>query len=88
MKIIKIRRVGNSNVISLPRELEGLGYTAGTEVMIEELDAGELRIVPTSRVQQLIHETTKRVVAENREALALLADQDGPVTADTSTGDA
>jgi len=38
MKVVKVRRVGNSNVVSIPRELESRGYAPGTSVLIEELD--------------------------------------------------
>ena len=75
MKIVKIRRVGNSNVVSLPRELEHLGYTAGTSVMIEELD-GELRIMPASRVRDLIRAAGRRVIAEDQQALHILAEHE------------
>ena len=74
MKIMKIRRVGNSNVVSLPHELERLGYTAGTSVVVEELPNGELRIVPSARVRELIREAARQVVAEDQEALSILAE--------------
>src|SRR6266545_1116101 len=64
MDVVKIRRVGNSNVISLPRSLERLGYTSGTSVVVDELDTGELRVVPAGKVHDLIRETGRRVVAE------------------------
>ncbi|HWD69679.1 MAG TPA: AbrB/MazE/SpoVT family DNA-binding domain-containing protein [Solirubrobacteraceae bacterium] len=35
-----MRRVGNSNVVSLPRELEASGYVPGTSVLVEELPDG------------------------------------------------
>jgi len=38
-----VRRVGNSNVVSIPRELEASGYTPGCSVLVEELPGGELR---------------------------------------------
>ncbi|HYU56910.1 MAG TPA: hypothetical protein VEO00_02520 [Actinomycetota bacterium] len=76
MDIVKIRRVGNSNVISLPKSLEGLGYVSGTSVVVEELDSGELRVVPVSKVRELIREVGRRVVAENREALQILERHD------------
>jgi hypothetical protein len=47
MKVVKIRRVGNSNVISIPREFEAQGYTPGSSVLVEELPDGELRIMST-----------------------------------------
>ncbi len=74
MKVMKIRQVGNSNVVSLPHELESRGYTPGTQVVVQELPTGEVRIVPTNRVRQFIRETARRVVAEDQEALRILAD--------------
>ncbi len=79
MRIMKIRRVGNSNVVSLPHELERHGYTPGTTVLIEELETGELRITPTSQVRRLTRERAERLVAENREALEILAKDDGAI---------
>lgn len=48
--MVKVRRVGNSNVVSIPREFEARGYAAGTSVLVEELQSGELRIMPTEQV--------------------------------------
>jgi hypothetical protein len=76
MRIVKVRRVGNSNVVSIPREFEGRGYSPGSSVLIEELPNGELRIVPTDDVRERIREIGQRVVAERSEALRILADQD------------
>ncbi len=78
MKTVKIRKVGNSNVVSIPRELESRGYTAGTEVLIEELASGELRIIPAPRLRELIREVGRQVIAEDQEALRILAEHDGP----------
>jgi antitoxin component of MazEF toxin-antitoxin module len=75
MKIVKVRRVGNSNVVSIPREFEARGYTAGASVLVEELPNGELRIIPTDIVRERIREIGQRVVAEHSEALQILADQ-------------
>lgn len=76
MKIVKVRRVGNSNVISIPRELEGRGFAPGSSVLVEELPGGELRILPTEKVRERIRGIGRRVVDEHREALAILADHD------------
>jgi antitoxin component of MazEF toxin-antitoxin module len=72
MKVVKVRRVGNSNVVSLPRELEASGYVPGTSVLVEELPDGELRILPTERVRGI----AARVVSERTEALEILASHD------------
>ena len=80
MKVMKIRRVGNSNVVSLPHELEERGYAPGTQVIVEELPTGELRIIPAARFRQIVRETAERLVRENQEALEALAEHDGPVS--------
>ena len=76
MKVVKVRRVGNSNVVSIPRELETRGFAPGTSVLIEELDTGELRIIPTDRVRARIRDVGQRIVGEHGEALTILADHD------------
>lgn len=76
MKIVKVRRVGNSNVVSIPRELETHGYSPGTSVLVEELEDGELRIIPTEQLRERIRTIGERVVAEHPEALKILAEHD------------
>ncbi len=76
MKIVKVRRVGNSNVVSIPREFEAHGYTPGTSVLVEELEGGELRITPTEQLRERIRTIGERVVADHPEALRILAEHD------------
>jgi antitoxin component of MazEF toxin-antitoxin module len=76
MKVVKVRRVGNSNVISIPREFEAQGYAPGSSVLVEELPGGDLRITSTEKVSELIRDIGERVVAEHGEALQILADHD------------
>ncbi len=73
VKIVKVRRVGNSNVVSIPREFEASGYTPGTSVLVEELADGELRILPTERVRERVRQIATRVVSEHPEAMEILA---------------
>jgi antitoxin component of MazEF toxin-antitoxin module len=80
MKVVKVRRVGNSNVVSIPRELEASGYVPGTSVVVEELEGGELRIMPTSQVRERIRTVGRRVVADHSEALMTLAEHDPAAT--------
>lgn len=77
--MVKIRRVGNSNVISLPRAFEDQGFTPGTTVLIDTLPTGELRISQAVTVRRITRERADQLVEENREALDLLAAQDGRV---------
>jgi antitoxin component of MazEF toxin-antitoxin module len=76
MKIVKVRRVGNSNVISIPREFEARGYAPGSSVLVEGLPDGELRIMSTEQVSARIRDIGTRIVAERGEALQILADHD------------
>lgn len=76
MRVVKIRRVGNSNVVTLPHELEAAGYTAGTSVAVERTATGEVLLVPERRVREGIRELGRRVIEEDREALELLAAYD------------
>jgi antitoxin component of MazEF toxin-antitoxin module len=76
MRIVKVRRVGNSNVVSIPRELESRGYTPGSSVLMEELPGGELRILPAEVVRERIRETGRRLVDAHPEALQILAEHD------------
>lgn len=73
MKIVKVRRVGNSNVVSIPREFEASGYTPGSSVLVEELADGELRILPADRVRERMRQIADRVVEEHPEAMDILA---------------
>jgi antitoxin component of MazEF toxin-antitoxin module len=76
MKVVKVRRVGNSNVISIPREFEAQGYAPGSSVLVEELPGGELRIMSTEKVRERIRNVGERVVSGHGEALQILADHD------------
>ena len=76
MKIVKVRRVGNSNVVSIPCEFEANGYTPGSSVLVEELPGGGLRILPTEKLREQIKQIGHRVVADHQEALQILAEHD------------
>ncbi len=45
-------------------------------MLIERLDSGELRILPTEQVRERIRDVGRRVVAEHPEALEILATHD------------
>jgi antitoxin component of MazEF toxin-antitoxin module len=76
MRIVKVRRVGNSNVVSIPREFESSGYAPGSSVLVEALADGELRILPVDRVRERVRAVADRVVAEHAEAMDILASYD------------
>lgn len=70
MITVKIRRVGNSNVISLPRALEQLGFREGVEVVLVPTRHQELILMPVEHLESYIDGLGQRVVEENGEALA------------------
>jgi antitoxin component of MazEF toxin-antitoxin module len=76
MRLLKVRRVGNSNVVSIPRELEALGFTQNASVIVTALPSGELRVLPAARVRHMIREYGRKVVSEDRRALQILEDYD------------
>jgi antitoxin component of MazEF toxin-antitoxin module len=76
MDTVKIRHVGNSNVISLPRDLERQGFVEGTSVVLVPLRTGDLLVVPESRIEAYIDEVVQQQVARHRESLEKLAAYD------------
>jgi antitoxin component of MazEF toxin-antitoxin module len=76
MKVNRVRRVGNSKVLSLPRGLERVGFVDGAQIVIQELPSGEVRLLPADRVRTMVRDYGRRVVADNRRALDILADHD------------
>ncbi len=76
MEIVRVRRVGNSNVISLPRQFEAAGYTTGTPVIIEALEDGSLLIRPVATLRTAYRAIARQAIEDNREALDRLAAYD------------
>ena len=81
MQMVKVRRVGNSNVISLPREFEDQGFTPGTTVIIDVLPTGELRITPAETVRRITPERARQLAEQHHVLLEQLTEDDGPVPA-------
>ena len=77
MQMVKVRRVGNSNVISLPRELEAQGYVPGATVVVEVLPTGELRVTPVVVVRRLTPERAAELADKHHVLLDRLAAGDG-----------
>jgi antitoxin component of MazEF toxin-antitoxin module len=75
--INRLRKVGNSKVISLPRDLERLGFVEGAQIAIQELPNGEVRLIPVDRLAVMVRSYGRRAVARNRAALNTLAADDG-----------
>lgn len=80
MEIVKVRRVGNSNVITLPREMERYGFVEGSQVTIEAAGDGELRLVSVEKMQEhreRVRQASREVMHKHRRSLALLAESEG-----------
>ncbi len=65
--------LADSALLSIPCELDTRGR-APPAVLIEELESGELRIVPAEQVRDRIRDIGRRVVGEQPEALPILAE--------------
>ena len=76
MVVMKIRRVGNSNVVSIPRDLEEAGFGPGSSVIVERTATGEVLLIPESRVRARIRAIGRKAIEENREALRMLEEYD------------
>ncbi|HVC35135.1 MAG TPA: hypothetical protein VNL16_16605 [Chloroflexota bacterium] len=76
MEIVKVRRVGTSNVVSLPRAFERLGYRPGTFVVLDDLPNGDIILRRADSVRKAVEAITPRVIEESQEALDLLAAYD------------
>jgi len=73
---VKIRRVGNSNVVSLPRGLEAHGFGEGAAVSLIPLKTGQLLLVSGDQIEAYIDSFAQQVIDENGEALEKLAAYD------------
>ena len=73
MKVVKIRHVGNSDVMTVPPEL---GLEVGSTVLVERLDTGQVLITPAESVRARIPALAARVAERNREAFRILEEHD------------
>jgi antitoxin component of MazEF toxin-antitoxin module len=76
MKRMRIRRIGNSNMVALPSELEEAGYRPGVEVLVQATPEGELRIVRADLVHESTRDLARRLAERHRRTLERLADHD------------
>lgn len=76
LEIVKVRRVGNSNVISLPKALEDLGFAPGTRVLLDPQPDGSVSLRPAETLREEIRRVGREMAAKHREALDLLAAHD------------
>jgi len=72
MALVKVRRVGNSNVITLPAALEGRGFEPGTAVLVEAEEDGTLRVIPIPDLDAHIRDVARTAIQRRRRTLEIL----------------
>jgi antitoxin component of MazEF toxin-antitoxin module len=72
MEIVKVRRVGNSNVVSLPKAFVRAGYAEGLAVIIEQLETGELLLTPVSSHQETVRARARELIQRRGPVLERL----------------
>ena len=73
---MRIRRIGNSNMVALPSELEEAGYRPGVEVLVQAMPEGEVRIVRADLARESTRDLARRLAERHRHTLERLADHD------------
>ena len=73
---MRIRRIGNSNMVALPSEFEAAGYGPGVEVVVQETAQGELRIIRADLAAESVSEAARRLAVRHRRTLERLAEHD------------
>ena len=77
MRILKVRKVGNSNVISIPREFAESGFDAGADIGMAYSN-GVLVLTPLPRDERkkLVLEATRRAVSQHKRDMEILEEYD------------
>lgn len=76
MKMLKVRRVGNSNMVALPKEWQGSGFGAGDFVLVERDSTGEIHMLRAGDIKGRIDTLADEMVDKHAKALKILADHD------------
>lgn len=76
MALVKVRRVGNSSVITLPAGLGGHGFEPGSAVLVEAEDDGTLRVIPVLDVDAHVREVARAAIQRRRRTLEILEAHD------------
>ena len=76
MALVKVRRVGNSNVITLPAGLGGTGFEPGTAVLVEADEDGTLRVIPVPDLDAHVREVARTAIQRRRRTLEILEAHD------------
>jgi hypothetical protein len=73
---MRSRRIGNSNMVALPSELEKAGDRPGVEILVQGMPDGQVRIARADLAQESTREVAHRPAERHRRALERRADHD------------
>ena len=78
MRILKVRKVGNSNVVSIPKEYEAAGFVTNADVALELAEDGflYLRPLPADERKQIILSAVQAATKRHRRAMQILEEYD------------
>jgi antitoxin component of MazEF toxin-antitoxin module len=76
MKMLKIRRIGNSNMVALPKEWEDDGFAPGAYVLVERDQTGEIRMLRAHDMASQVDALAEDMIEKHAEALRILAEHD------------
>lgn len=74
--MLKIRRVGNSNMVALPKDWGADGFAPGGYVLVERDQAGEIRMLLAGDVEAQVDALAVEMIEKHTEALRILAEHD------------
>jgi len=74
--MIKVRRVGNSNMVALPKEWETSGFGPGAHLLVERDQTGEVRMLRADGITDRIDALADEMIEKHAEALRILAEHD------------
>jgi len=76
MKLLKIRRIGHSNMVALPKDWEGDGFAPGAYVLVERDRTGEIRMLRAGCIASRVDALADEMIEKHAEALRTLAEHD------------
>ncbi|HLG73414.1 MAG TPA: hypothetical protein VK009_23585 [Chloroflexota bacterium] len=79
METVKIRRVGDSDVMTIPASLRGEDFISGQQVLVDKLPNGALLVMPVASMRAAIRNAGRSAIRKHAEALKLLEEYDREV---------
>jgi antitoxin component of MazEF toxin-antitoxin module len=70
--VVKIRKVGSGNVVSVPSALAESGYSTGQQVTIQKLPNGDLLVRRVVDRSEQLQSTARRLMQKHRKSLEIL----------------